>query len=71
MAKIRAVVNGVHFYTNTSAIKKQTSGDASMQNAALYHALYIMGKNPGIATTVVMYDGKMKKHSFEVQLSEV
>lgn len=71
MAKIRAIVNGVSFYTNKTAIKKQTSGDHSMQNAALYHALFIMGKNPGIATTVVMYDGKMARHSFDIQLSEV
>ena len=67
--KIRVIVNGVSYYTTRAAIKKQVSGDHSMQNTALFHALYIMGKNPGIATTVALYDGKMKRHAFEVQLS--
>ena len=67
--KIRVIVNGVSYYTTRAAIKKQVSGDQSMQNTALFHALHIMGKNPGIATTVALYDGKMKRHAFEVQLS--
>lgn len=67
--KIRVIVNGVSYYTTRAAIKKQVSGDHSMQNTALFHALHIMGKNPGIATTVALYDGKMKRHAFEVQLS--
>ena len=71
MAKIRVIVNGVSYYTTRAAIKKQVSGDFDMQNTALYHALYMMGKNVGIATTVGLYDGKMKKHSFDVQLSMV
>jgi hypothetical protein len=69
--KIRAIVNGVHFYTNTTAIRKQTTGDNSLQNSALFFALDCMGKDIGIARTVVLYDGKMKRHSFDVQLSEV
>lgn len=69
--KIRAIVNGVHFYTNTTAIRKQTVGDNSLQNTALFFALDCMGKDIGIAKTVVLYDNKMKRHSFDVQLSEV
>jgi hypothetical protein len=71
MAKIRVIVNGVSYYATRSAIKKQTTSDHGMQNTALYHALHIMGKNPGIATTVALYDGKMKRHAFDVQLSVV
>jgi hypothetical protein len=69
--KIRVIVNGVSYYTTRAAIKKQTSSDFSMQNTALFHALYMMGKNLGIGTTVVLYDSKMVRHSFDVQLSLV
>ena len=71
MAKIRAIVNGVSFYTNTTVIKDQRVGDNSLVNTALYCMLDRMGKNTGIASTIVLYDGKMKRHSFDVQLSVV
>jgi hypothetical protein len=67
--KIRVIVNGVSYYATRAAIKKQTTSDHSMQNTALFHALHIMGKNPGIATTVALYDSKLKRHAFDVQLS--
>ena len=69
MAKIRVIVNGVSYYATKSAIKKQTTSDHGMQNTALFHALHMMGKNNGIATTVALYDNKMKRHAFDVQLS--
>jgi hypothetical protein len=71
MAKIRAIVNGVHFYTTTTAIRKQTSGDASLQNTALFFCLDAMGKDLGIGRTVALYDNKMKRHAFDVQLTVV
>lgn len=67
--KIRAIVNGVSFYTTRAALKKQTSGDFTMQNAALFYVLDCMGKSAGYATTVIMYDSKMVKHKFDIQLS--
>jgi hypothetical protein len=69
--KIRAIVNGVSFYTTRAAIKKCVSGDFSLQNTALYHVLYQMGKSDGFATTVRLYDGKMVQHKFDIQLSKV
>jgi hypothetical protein len=71
MAKIRAIVNGVSYYTTTTALKKQTSSCHTMQNTALYFALDKMGKNLGVATTVTLYDNKMKRHSYDVQLCVV
>jgi len=71
MAKIRAIVNGVHFYTNTTAINKQAVGDNSLQNVALKFALDCMGKNCGIGRDVHLYDHKMTKHTFQIQLSVV
>jgi hypothetical protein len=69
MAKIRAIVNGVSFYTTTTAIKKRTVGDNSLQNTALFFALDCMGKDVGIGRTIALYDGKMKRHEYDVQLS--
>jgi len=69
--KIRAIVNGVSFYTTRAAIKKQKSGDFSLQNTALFHMLDCMGKDMGHARTVVLYDGKLKRHSFDIQLSVI
>jgi hypothetical protein len=68
--KIRAIVNGVSFYTTRAAIKKQVAGDFSLQNTAMFFVLDQMGKSAGFASTVVLYDGKMKRHSFDVQLSK-
>jgi hypothetical protein len=71
MAKILTIVNGVSYYTTTTALKKQTSSCHTMQNSALFFALDCMGKDLGIARTVVLYDGKMKRHSFDIQLTVV
>lgn len=69
--KIRAIVNGVSFYTNTTAIKNRRVGDFSMINDALYYALELKGNNFGIDTRVRYYDCEMKQHHFDIQLSEV
>jgi len=71
MAKIRAIVNGVSYYTTSTAIKQRRSSDFGMQNDALFFALERMGKSSGFGTTVRFYDHKMKQHPFEVQLSVV
>lgn len=69
--KIRAIVNGVSFYTTRAALKKQNSGDFSLQNTALYHTLFCMGKSEGFATTVRLYDDKMVQHKYDIQLSKM
>jgi len=69
--KLRVIVNGVSFYTTSTAIKQRRVGDFSLQNDALYYALDLMGKHAGIGTTVWYYDHKMKQHSFDIQLSKV
>jgi hypothetical protein len=71
MAKIRAIVNGVHFYTTTRAINKQTVSDNSLQNVAVRFALECMGSSVGIGRDVHLYDHKMRKHTFVIQLSVV
>ena len=71
MNKIRAIVNGVHFYTTTLAINKQTVSDNSLQNGAVRFALERMGSDAGIGRDVHVYDLKMIKHTFQIQLSVV
>jgi GTP cyclohydrolase III len=69
--KIRAIVNGVSFYTTTKAIKERRSGDFSLQNDAMAHVLQVMGTNHGFATTVRYYDALMVQHKFDIQLTKV
>jgi hypothetical protein len=69
--KIRAIINGVSFYTTKTAIKSRRVGDFTMQNDALFYALDLMGKDDGIGTTVRYYDHKMDPHKFDIQLSKV
>lgn len=69
--KIRAIINGVSFYTTRADIKKRRVGDFTMQNDALLYALDLMGKHAGIGTTVGYYDHKMAQHKFDIQLSKV
>ncbi len=69
--KIRAIVNGVSFYTTRADIRKRRVGDFTLQNDALFYVLDCMGKSDGFATTVRYYDTKMVQHKFDVQLSRV
>jgi hypothetical protein len=69
--KLRVIVNGVSFYTTSTAIKQRRVGDFSLQNDALYYALDLMGKHSGIGTTVRYYDHKMTQHTFDIQLTTV
>ena len=69
--KIRAIVNGVSFYTTRAAIRGRRVGDFSLQNDALSYCLHCMGSSAGFATTVRYYDHKMVGHKFDVQLSVV
>jgi hypothetical protein len=66
---MRVILNGVSFYTSRAAIKRGV-GDNSLQNTALRFALDCMGKDLGIARSVHLYDGKMNKHTFDVQLTK-
>lgn len=68
--KVRAVVNGVSFYTNSSQIKRGV-GDFSDVNLAVEQVYErMLAENvAGLATTIHLYDYKMQKKSFDVQLS--
>ena len=69
--KLRAIINGVSFYTTSTAIKQRRASDFTLQNDALFYVLECMGKSAGYATTVRYYDINRKQHNFEIQLSKV
>jgi hypothetical protein len=69
--KIRAIVNGVNFYTTRADIKKKRVGDSMLQNDALFYAHHLMGKCMGIGTTVRYYDHAMVQHTYNIQLSVI
>lgn len=69
--KLRAIVNGVSFYTTSTAIKQRRVGDFTLQNDALFYVLDCMAKSDGFATTVRYYDAKMVQHKFDIQLTKV
>ena len=67
---MRAIVNGVSFYTSKKAILEKRAGDNLMLNQALHNALIIMGKDAGIAVTLRGFsDCSFKMHKFDIQLS--
>lgn len=68
--KYRVIVNGVSFYSTTSAIKRGV-GDSIAVNAAVRLTAEEMGKSLGLGKTFVFYDGKMNKSTFDVQISRV
>jgi hypothetical protein len=68
--KLRAIVNGVSFYTTSTAIKQRRVGDFTLQNDALFYVLDRMGKSAGFATTVRYYINHVP-HNFDIQLSKV
>lgn len=71
MAKIRAIVNGVHFYTTTTAIKQRRVGDSATLNSALEIMLDMKSKYKSVGSTIAVYDDKMKRYSYDIQLDVV
>lgn len=69
-SKLRVVVNGVSFYTTETAIKRGV-GDFSLINTAVQLCRADMGKSLGMARTYAIYDSKMNKTSYDVQISKV
>lgn len=69
--KMRVIVNGVSFYTTSTRIKQRTVGDNSNLNEAIYQLHSNLFNAVGIASTITLYDSKMNRHSFDIQLSKV
>jgi hypothetical protein len=66
---VRVIVNGVSFYTTKSAIKNRRVGDNSNLNEAIAQLYSNMFNAVGIGTTMHIYDSKMKKHTYDIQIN--
>jgi hypothetical protein len=67
---IRVIVNGVSFYTTAARIKSGV-GDSSSVNVAVRQVYEQMkaDKEIGRATTISLYDSKMNRERFNVQVT--
>jgi len=68
--KYRVIVNGVSFYSTATAIKRGV-GDSIAVNTAVRLCAEEMGDSLGLGKSLVFYDNKMTKSTFDVQLSKV
>jgi hypothetical protein len=66
---IRVIVNGVSFYTTKSAIKNRRVGDNTNLNEAIAQLYSNMFNAIGIGTTMHIYDSKMRKHTYDIQIN--
>ena len=68
--KYRVIVNGVSFYTTAAAIKRGV-GDFVGVNAVVRQLFEDMHNATGIGSTMTVYDHKMDRVSYDVQISKV
>ena len=68
--KYRVIVNGVSFYTSGAAIKRGV-GDSVSINVVVRQLFENMFNAVGIGSTIHLYDHKMNKVSYDVQISKV
>ncbi len=70
--RIRVILNGIGFYTT---VKGATELPFSTHNTAMYSALtklaHTKDNATGIATTVAVYNHKMEREEFNVQVDMV
>lgn len=68
--KYRVIVNGVSFYTTGAAIKRGV-GDSVSVNTVVRQLFENLFNANGIASTMTVYDNKMNRVSYDVQISKV
>ena len=67
---IRVIVNGVSFYTSKRALREGRVGSDSNLNVALQSVYSNMFNAVGISTTMTLYDNKMRKHTYQIQIKK-
>ncbi len=67
---MRVIVNGVSFYTTKRAIVERRVGDNSNINEAIYQLYSNMFNAVGIGSTISLYDSKMCKHTYDIQINK-
>jgi len=68
--KYRVIVNGVSFYTTGAAIKRSVGDNVSV-NTVVRQLFENMFNAIGIASTMTVYDHKMDRVKYDVQISKV
>jgi hypothetical protein len=68
--KYRVIVNGVSFYTSAAAIKRGV-GDSVSVNTVVRQLFENMFNAVGISARTSVYDHKMNKVTYDVQISKV
>lgn len=66
---VRIIVNGISFYTTKARIKNRTVGSDTNLNKAIYQLYSDLFNAIGIGSTISLYDTKMKKHTYEIQIN--
>jgi hypothetical protein len=67
---IRVIVNGISFYTTKRALREGRVGSDTNLNVALQSVYSNMFNAVGIATTMTIYDSKMGKHTYDIQINK-
>ena len=66
---VRVIVNGVSFYTTKKAIRERRVGDNSTMNLAVAQLFENLHNGVGISSRIHVYDGKMNKVSYDIQIN--
>jgi len=66
---IRVIVNGVSFYTTRARIKSRNIGSDSTLNLAVAQLYENMHNAVGISSRIHVYDNKMNRVSYEIQIN--
>jgi len=61
-------VNGVSFYTTKTAIINRRIGSDSNLNEAVAQVYSNLFNAVGISTTLSLYDNKMQKHTYDIEI---
>jgi len=67
---IRVIVNGVSFYTTKSRIVSRSIGSDTTMNMAVATLFENMHNAIGISSRMHVYDGKMNRVSYDIQINK-
>ena len=68
--KMMVIVNGISFYTTSTAIKRGVGNNSNI-NVAIQQVFADLFNAVGISTTIRLYDHQMKQHKYDIQLRRV
>ncbi len=67
----RVIINGISFFTTWKRLKEGTVSDSTSINAALEVCMSRMQRGyTGLSTTVTIYDDRMKRTVYNIQITK-